>query len=512
LETLRARVAGLPRTKLPLAEAMDLQLLESCLTVLAWEQDTPHFHLNNPAAVTGETIFGVMSLFLRRFAPLPVRTAAAVERLRAIPGFLAQARAAARGAPRVWVERAVRECFGAELFLTRGIDLLIDEEGAPSTELRPAARTAALAFESFRAFLQGDVLPQAPAAGYACGAEALELLLHRGHAVTLTLDELVELATERLVQGERNLDAQARRLGATTWQEALEIIAHYHPRPEQYYARYTELWHTARAVAEAARLVTWPEFPIRYVPQPRWARDAAPFLYFLAYRAPAPYDPPDVVDYWVVPVDATVSPDEQQRRLRAHNDAVILLNHVIHHGGLGHHVQNWYAYRVARSRLARVAAVDCASRIALFCGGTMAEGWACYAVDLMDEIGFLDERARFVAAHTRVRLAARALVDVRLHTGQWTLEHAATFYETRVGLSPNAARAEAVKNSMFPGTAMAYLLGVEQLHALRQRLRFRPGFDLRAFHDRLLSFGSVPVGLAAAALEGAREYGTGPPS
>src|SRR5437588_12855981 len=137
-----------------------------------------------------------------------------------------------------------------------------------------------------------------------------------------------------------------------------------------------------RRAAVAQRLLTWPDYPIRFVPQPAWARAAAPYLYFLAYRSPAPFDRLRTVDYLVPPVDPEMPPDEQARRLRATNDSVIKLNHVIHHGGIGHHVQNWHAQRAA-SRIGQVAAVDCAGRIALFCGGTMAEGWACYATDLM---------------------------------------------------------------------------------------------------------------------------------
>ena len=41
---------------------------------------------------------------------------------------------------------------------------------------------------------------------------------------------------------------------------------------------------------------------------------------------------------------------------------------------------------------------------------------------------------------------------------------------------------------------------------LRRDLAERPGFDLRAFHDQLLSFGSVPVALVAEAMR--REAGT----
>jgi len=243
--------------------------------------------------------------------------------------------------------------------------------------------------------------------------------------------------------------------------------------------------------------VTWPDYPIRFVPQPAWAREAAPYLYFLFYRAPAAFDRLPVIDYLVPPVEPQMPPEEQLRRLRAANDSVITLNHVIHHAGLGHHLQNWYAYHRSASRVGRIAAIDCASRIALLCGGTMAEGWACYATDLMDEVGFLSPLEKLAQAHTRLRLAARAVADVQLHTGVWTLDETTAFYRDTAGLAPDAARAEAVKNSMFPGTALMYLCGSEVIHRLRAELQARPGFTLRGFHDRLLSCGSVPVALIA---------------
>jgi uncharacterized protein (DUF885 family) len=127
----------------------------------------------------------------------------------------------------------------------------------------------------------------------------------------------------------------------------------------------------------------------------------------------------------------------------------------------------------------------------------MAEGWACYATDLMDEIGFLTPLERLSQAHTRLRMAARAIVDVQLHTRAWTVDEAAQFYHEAAGLAPDGARAEAAKNSMFPGTALMYLVGDDLIHRLRAEMHARPGFTLRKFHDRLLSHGSVPIALIA---------------
>lgn len=505
VDALCARLAEHSTSSDP-AEVLDLRLAKGVLAIERWERLSSHGYLGNPCLYTGEALFGVLSLCLRPFAPAAKRAAAAVERMRAIPVLLDQARANVRCAPRGWIERAVRECDGALAFFERGVKMLAQDEGFMHPRLWEAARDAATAFRRFREHLRKDLTARATDE-YACGATALTLLLREGHCVEETPEEIAAAAEERLEESERRLGERARALGAASWREALAVLADQHPGTEEYYRCFRERWEAARAAADAHGLVSWPDYPIRYLPQPRWVREAAPLIYFLPYRAPAAFDHVDVVDYLVPPVEPEMSTADQARRLRAVNHSVITLNHVIHHGGLGHHVQNWYAYHRAASRIGRVAAVDCASRIAMLCGGTMAEGWACYATDLMEEIGFLTPQERLAQEHSRLRVAARAVADVRLHTGAWTLEQVEAFYCDRVAMSPEGARAEAIKNSMFPGTALMYLVGVMGIHALRREATRLAGLSLRDFHDRLLGHGSIPVPLVARAMRAEASVG-----
>ena len=322
--------------------------------------------------------------------------------------------------------------------------------------------------------------------------------MREGHFLRESAEDIARYAEAELAEARGYLQAHAADFDARSPEEALAGLSLLHPSAEAYYARYRELWEETKALAEARRLLTWPEAPIRYVPRPAWTRAAAPHLYFLFYRSPAAFHRPAVHDYLVTPLEADLPAAQQHQVLEANNDSALKLNHVVHHGSIGHHVQNSYAFHAA-SRIGRVAAVDCASRIALFCGGTMAEGWACYATDLMSEVGFLTPLEKYAEHHTRVRMCARAVVDVRLHQGRLTLEQASDYYRQHAGMPPDAARAEAVKNSMFPGAAVMYVMGTDGIHGLRRELRARAGtsFDLRAFHDELLSFGSVPVSLIA---------------
>ncbi|HKJ03782.1 MAG TPA: DUF885 family protein, partial [Longimicrobiales bacterium] len=497
MDDLLARLATLPREELTSAQALDRRMAEGFLRIQRWEYASQHHHRGNPSLYTGEAVFGVFSLFLTPYAPVGERVEAARARLAAIPRLLEQGRANVAAAHPEWTQRALRECRGALAFLEDGVDLLAAEQGFEAAALRREADAAAGAFSDFRSHLEGTLLSR-PRHGVACGDGALDLHLRWGHFLDRDADAVAAYAQERMSEARAWLAEHAADFGAASPAQALAGLADLHPTRGGYYLRYQETWDHVRALARREDLVTWPEAPLRYAPRPRWTREAAPDLYFLFYRSPAAVARPPVHDYLVTPLDDDLGDADAEALLRANNDSVIKLNHVVHHGGIGHHVQNGHAFRSA-SRIGRVAAVDCASRIALFCGGTMAEGWACYATDLVAEFGGLTPLERYAEVHARVRMAARTVVDVRLHQGRITLDEAAEYYVRTTGMSAAAARGEAVKNSMFPGAAVMYLMGTDAIHGLRSDVakRVGSGFSLRRFHDDFLAYGSVPVTLVA---------------
>lgn len=476
-------------------ERLDLRLAQGFLRTQIWECQSAHFHHGNPSTYIGEAVFGAMSLFLTRFAPLSECVEAAAARMEGVSALLAQAQRNVRRSPLPWTERAVRECVGALAFFTEGVDLLIAADPKVVSRLKPAAERAAVAVAAFRQYLETD-LRRATASTYASGEQALVLYFREGHCLNTGAESIAEYAEGELGAASRYLHEHVADFGATDVSGVLARSSAIHPSAGRYYGRYQEVWEEVRETAVANDLLTWPDAPIRYAPRPRWARKAAPHLYFLFYRSPAAFNRPAVHDYFVTPIDSDLPPEEQNRLLALNNDSVIKLNHVIHHGSIGHHVQNWHAFR-SRSRIGQIAAVDCASRIAMSCGGTMAEGWACYATDLMNEVGALTPLEQYEEYQARRRMCARAVVDVRLHSGRYTLEQAADYYEQRVGMDHAAAESEAVKNSMFPGAAVIYLSGRDGIQRLRKELSatLGPRWSLRAFHDEFLSYGSIPVAL-----------------
>jgi len=486
-------------------EEVDRLLARNYLLTQVWELSGTHIVLGNPCLYTGEAVFGIVTLFLRDFRPFDERVEAAVRRLDAIPAFLAQSRENVQSAPAAWVDRAVNECDGAVALLTEGVSVLAERYSATRRDFADAAARAADAFRDHRQYCT-DVL--APAShdndNYAAGAEAFDMLVRLGHCLDMDGAEVTAYAERRLNEARALLSEDAAKIDpSVTPSELLAQLADEHPSAADYYGTYQQQWDQAKAFATERDLLTWPDYPISFEPIPDWARAAAPHLYFLFYRAPAPFDTHVTQRYVVTPIEPDMPEGEQDQRLRATNLSQIRLNHVIHHGGIGHHVQNWWAYR-GESRVGRIAAVDCSLRIAMLSGGTMCEGWACYATDLMAEQGYLTPLEKLAEHQGLARMAGRAIADAKLHSGEFTFDEAVAFYRDEIGMPEVASRAEAIKNSMFPGAAMMYVIGTDMIHDLRESRREQQGadFDLGRFHDEFLSHGSIPVALTAKLMQG----------
>ena len=361
---------------------------------------------------------------------------------------------------------ALRECDGAERLLARRLPRWLAHWNRATTQraVCAAAARAGAAFEAFRSWLtkrrradgiRGDT-PSAPG--------CFDLLLARGHWCDRSRAALLGgRRSDALDEALATLERRARRRSAGGWPEVQAAPGRRaSDRRRTTSPPISAIWDACRDARDrGATSSPGPTRPIRYVPIPAQTRDAAPFLYYLFYRSPAPFDRLPVHDYVVTPIDADMAPDEQLRRLRATNTSVIKLNHVVHHGA--HRPSRAEPLRLRRRRreIGRVAAVDCASRIGMFLGGTMAEGWACYATDLMDEIGFLTPDESLPQQHTRARLLARAVVDIGLHE---RLADASTtrsrVYRDRVGMSAGGgARPRPARTRCFPAPRVMYWLG-----------------------------------------------------
>jgi uncharacterized protein (DUF885 family) len=129
--------------------------------------------------------------------------------------------------------------------------------------------------------------------------------------------------------------------------------------------------------------------------------------------------------------------------------------------------------------------------------GTFAEGWAFYGEEMFVRVGLfgsdLDPRL-MVARWERVR-GARAMVDPKLASGEWTYDQAVDFFARESGFTPEAAHAAVAGIATNPGYVIAYTVGrwqIQQLLSAYIQKTAGKG-SLRDFHDRLLSYGCTPL-------------------
>jgi len=127
-----------------------------------------------------------------------------------------------------------------------------------------------------------------------------------------------------------------------------------------------------------------------------------------------------------------------------------------------------------------------------------AEGWALYAERLAWEMGFeqapLDNLGRLRDEMLR---AVRLVVDSGIHHQRWTREQAIAYMLENTGMAESEVVTEIERYFVMPGQALAYKAGMLKILELRERAKQRLGdrFDLRAFHNQVLTHGSLPLGL-----------------
>ncbi len=132
------------------------------------------------------------------------------------------------------------------------------------------------------------------------------------------------------------------------------------------------------------------------------------------------------------------------------------------------------------------------------------EGWALYAETLGREIG-LYEDPNFYLGHLSDELlrAVRLVTDTGLHTMGWTREQTIQYMIETQGYSEHESQRYTERYMASPGQALAYKIGSLKIQELRERARTKLGasFNLRDYHDLVLSDGALPLHLLEAKVD-----------
>ena len=124
------------------------------------------------------------------------------------------------------------------------------------------------------------------------------------------------------------------------------------------------------------------------------------------------------------------------------------------------------------------------------------EGWALYAESLGAEFGLYEEPSQYFSRlSSELFRAARLVVDVGLHAKGWSRAQAIKYLVDTAMSGEAGAALEVDRYIAVPAQALGYKIGELKISAIRSKAEKALGakFDIRAFHDALLSDGALPL-------------------
>jgi uncharacterized protein (DUF885 family) len=133
------------------------------------------------------------------------------------------------------------------------------------------------------------------------------------------------------------------------------------------------------------------------------------------------------------------------------------------------------------------------------------EGWALYSEALAHEMGLYADNPYGNLGRLQDELwrSVRLVVDTGMHALRWSREQAIEYMVATAGSHPLEAEAEIERYAVWPGQALGYKVGMREIQRLRREAESTLGgrFDIRDFHDHVLSDGGVPLQVLQSTIE-----------
>ncbi|MBV9971835.1 MAG: DUF885 domain-containing protein [Candidatus Eremiobacteraeota bacterium] len=438
-----------------------------------WTETVLKPNERNPSVYEGECSNGIFSLLKKPFAPVEVRVRDAIGRLRACRGVLEQGKANLTDAVREFGKVASEDIASGDALYTSSLDALAAPASARTkADLKSAQADALAALHDYKRWVDAH-LAQWHEGGFAVGKDQYDWYLRRVLLLPYTSEQVrtigeLALARDRaLEQWEVN---HARHEKGAIHQPSFRNKAAFLKFYEDQTAR-------VRAFIAAHQLVDVPRYlgAFRIVELPKALAPTNPGGFM---NPPGVFDK-DPAGFYFVP-----DYDPKNTSFFAAQARQAVLPVLAHEGIPGHFMQFSIAYH--NPDYIRHVQGD----------GVFAEGWAFYGEEMLMRAGLYDHdpAGRAAVIHLMRHRATRIGVDVGLATGAMTLPQAIEYFSRNAGIDHDTAYGEGTRFAMGPGQAIDYLVGKTQIETLLGLVKDREGknFSLRAFHDKLLSYGTVP--------------------
>jgi uncharacterized protein (DUF885 family) len=410
-----------------------------------------------------------------------------------LPGLFAAARSELQPArvPRVYAETAARQHMGVLTIVRTQIFPHADAlPAADKARLQLASAALSNAVAEHQGWLENTLVPGARG-DFRLGAKLYDQKLAyalnspmsraqiRAAAETALREARAEMyAISRKVtgQGRENPDAATQQ---KVIEAALEKVVSDHPPRDQLFKTADAAMRQAEAYLRSHEIITMPDTEVEVIPMPEFQRGAA----VASCNSPGALDKGQKTFYNISPIPDDWNAAQAESFLREYN-RLALHDVGIHEAMPGHYVQLWHANRYP-STLRSVLR-----------SGPFIEGWGVYAEDMMSKVGYLDHDPlfRLQILKNRVRTITNAIIDQMVHVDGTSRDEFMRFLTVDAFQQEREAAGKWTRAQLSSTQLPSYFVGVTEHDALRAEAekRWGSGFNLKAYHDKVLSYGSPP--------------------
>ncbi|MFN7983004.1 MAG: DUF885 domain-containing protein [Vicinamibacterales bacterium] len=352
-----------------------------------------------------------------------------------------------------------------------------DQQAQLRSRAERAYREAFLpSWRNLHVFLSGDyrkaARPDMSLSSLPRGGDMYRALVRRETTTSMTPDEIFALGEREVARIEGEMQGILKEVGFTGTLSA--FAAKLDADPTMHFRDREDMLVFERNIAKQAE----PGLPALFKRLPR-----APF----GIRPTRPEVEAVTATYYDAPaVDGTragfVNLNTYRAETQVKYDKVSL---ILHEGVPGHHLQQSLQRELTDTPDFRKS----------FRATAFSEGWGLYAESLGEELGLYRDPIILFGRLTSERFrAVRLVVDTGLHARGWSRQRATDYFKEH---APTSSLAEIDRYVAQPAQALAYKVGELKITELRRRAERELGstFDLREFHDLVLSGGTLPLEL-----------------
>ncbi len=450
--------------------------------------------------IAGSAIYGLMA---REFAPLPERLKSATARMEKLPAIFAQARENLDPArvPKIHAETVAKQNKGilsiVDTFITPHIGELPQ---ADQQRLQAAIDGLKKAVDEQQTWLDKTLVPNAKG-DFRIGAEKYDQKLKFALNSSLSRQEIGERARAELKRVREDMYGIAQTVlkdkpGAPEMpaqptdeqqqkaiEAALELAYADKPARDKVVDDAKAALEQSTAFVREHDLMTLPDAPVDIILMPEFQRGVA-----VAYcDSPGPLDKNLKTFYAVSPIPDDWNDKQVDSFLREYNSRMIHLLS-IHEGTPGHYLEGWHSAKFPSTLRAVLRS------------GLFAEGWAVYTERMMQEQGYLNNDPLFHLVQLKfyLRTISNAILDQGVHVDNWDREKAMHLMTHDAFQQESEASGKWVRAQLTSAQLPTYFVGAQEHFDTRKAMQDKLGdkFNLKAYHDQMLSYGAPPVRFA----------------